>query len=1112
MTTIQEDRLARAIRLAKAIQTAKGQPIPAPTPQEASQDLPATPTPQATSAGLEPPPPGAGIPGPAPIPLPPSRGTPFVPHDPSLVVDRRTAQDPAMERFAVGFAQTAASGIVTIAKAIGFGIQKVPGIPDTAGQILIDRARVAQAEIERDRPSGFAGGAGEFLGIFANPVFIGSFVAAGKIAGRSITVIAGKLGARAEKAALAAGRTPEVARRIGSYLEAGTAGAGIGAVGLGTVGAIEGFAEEGSVIDAAGGAAIGSAEGLIFGAALGVSLRALLGGIAKVNPAVKRIIDTPMSEFASRKALDLTQFGRLTREQITSARNSGVTTTHSDLLGANRTPEAIRAADAVTARILKAAETLLERRQPTATKAPPAEPVVVEPQKVKTQPKLLSRDNAARKVVPSQFRRGIINLDLFSRPVEATIKAGKWSSDATIKAANWLFHAFDRAIPFKSARDALIKRFGESIKPFVTRIWSVFKGRSAKDIPKHVFETKFPLTKAEIEKLSGVIDSAKPVRKEFEELKREDIRRKVAGVHKTRGIRGATGLFAGRAQLRGAVERPAQDFEPLDLPQKTIDAAVDHVRHHTFFGKRVLEADNTAMALHDALVHGVLPTALQMERLEVVLGTGVVKSLLKKLPAGQRFKKNLLDVLNVSRAMKASIDLSAVARQGLWATIRHPIKGAQAFKSMIRALVNEEFAQDLEFRLKTRKWTDDVGREWDIAEIARDQGLELTTIGITEAGLRAKAETEGKADRSTDREEAFQSTLADRIPGIRMSNRAFVTYLNLMRASTFDNAAIRVISSSPLSLQGPRRQLGSMSLEQLQKLATEVGVAKGGTKLELMQRIRQSRDVDLSVLKPWGKLVNAMTGRANFRGFGDMQSIINATLFSPRFQLSRFEYHPRLVAQLRFNFSKDQSRRIVGKLAAQQLAADAAFMISLWAMWNVASDAFGWDAEVDMNPQSPTFMKLRLGEKITIDVSAGVGSAARYALLFATETQADPITGITFKRRRRDILTSLLRGKLSPPAGAVWSVAAGERFGGKELRFFPDRIPIVEGIPEDFGILGDLFVPISIEQFFESINEHGAQGTWLMIPETLGFGVNIYEPFPPPRRGTKKATGLKEAL
>lgn len=143
----------------------------------------------------------------------------------------------------------------------------------------------------------------------------------------------------------------------------------------------------------------------------------------------------------------------------------------------------------------------------------------------------------------------------------------------------------------------------------------------------------------------------------------------------------------------------------------------------------------------------------------------------KMKPNGKTWVERGLDVLNISRALQTTLDLSAVFNQG-WGMLSRK-QGWEGFGNMFKYLVSEKHYRELQAYIISHP----------NYEISRKSGLALTDL----------------SDRLSLREEEIQSTLVEKanqylkdasggvVPNIiRGSNRAYTGYLNYVRFHVFN--------------------------------------------------------------------------------------------------------------------------------------------------------------------------------------------------------------------------------------------------------------------------------------------------------------------------------------
>ena len=254
-------------------------------------------------------------------------------------------------------------------------------------------------------------------------------------------------------------------------------------------------------------------------------------------------------------------------------------------------------------------------------------------------------------------------------------------------------------------------------------------------------------------------------------------------------------------------------------------------------------------------------------------------------------------VNDFSKTMLASTDISAPGRQGL------PLWYTKAF------------------------WTswDDMFKSWgsqkaydDIMKGIGEKELFKTQFNAKGEKIPSFAEKSGLSltDTINTREERFGSKIAEMLPGVKRSERAYVAFLNKLRSDHF---------------------------EKLINSAEELGLnPKGDPKL--------ASDI--------AKFVNVSTGRGDLGRFEQDAELLRKTFFSPRFTASRLNMlDPRYYANL-------------DPFARKQAIKSGLALVSASAALNTMY-SFAFGGTVDMDPTSTDFMKTKIGNT-RMDPNAGV--------------------------------------------------------------------------------------------------------------------------------------------
>ena len=184
----------------------------------------------------------------------------------------------------------------------------------------------------------------------------------------------------------------------------------------------------------------------------------------------------------------------------------------------------------------------------------------------------------------------------------------------------------------------------------------------------------------------------------------------------------------------------------------------------------------------------------------------IEKEKLENRTQSEKWADVALSVLNVSRALMATADLSAPLRQSVVVTISRPVTASKAFVEML----NQWYSKD-------------VAETW-LADLRDSPGYQLMQL----SGLYIADKTSAKV---TAKEEDFQTNLAEKIPFagklVAKSERAYVGYLNKMRADLF-NQGVDVLQNDGMSFAN--------NPKAYKALATYINAATGRGNLGVLER------------------------------------------------------------------------------------------------------------------------------------------------------------------------------------------------------------------------------------------------------------------------------------
>jgi len=305
-----------------------------------------------------------------------------------------------------------------------------------------------------------------------------------------------------------------------------------------------------------------------------------------------------------------------------------------------------------------------------------------------------------------------------------------------------------------------------------------------------------------------------------------------------------------------------------------------------------------------------------------------------------------------------------------------------------------------------------------------------------------------------EREETFISNLASRIPFARASERAYNGFLNKLRSDVFYNYA---------------GKWGGDSKEELRVLADAI---------------------------------NAFTGRGSLWRLNAVGAELATVFFSPRFLASRLQVPLQLLRPGAWKNPR------AGAFVAKKLAASTGLAFTMLALAKESG------AEVETDYRSSDFGRIKIGDT-RIDILGGMQPLIRATAQVLTGERKSLRTGKRKSVSPLEVLgtgrSNFLRSKLSPPAGAIWTLGTRTKlkdgrtvyypFAGKEFEATMGDLPDV--------ILREL-APMTAEDLYSAWKEEGPWiGGLAGAAAATGFGVSTFEPYEekPKARRRKKHIG-----
>lgn len=488
---------------------------------------------------------------------------------------------------------------------------------------------------------------------------------------------------------------------------------------------------------------------------------------------------------------------------------------------------------------------------------------------------------------------------------------------------------------------------------------------------------------------------------------------------------GIKGLYKQLGHLKG--ELPKVDFETTKLKPSDLNDLIDYVTNSPYLltGEKIRAKIGLLKLLTKR--HGELPQPGELRLLGEVFGDkfNEVVQMHGGL-GGPVSTKILLDVANAPKAIMASVDVSAPLRQGL--PLIHRKEWWGSIKPMFEALAKQENFDASQQAIKDRPGY----------LFGKEMGLKLT-------------------DLENHREEAYGSDLANLMPGVKRSERAYVAFLNKLRTDTFDSLVTAAVDA------------GHDPKEIGKHIANYVNTVTGRGSLE--------------------SLNNPITGKAFSEQLDKSAKALNAVFFSPRLIASRIDMlNPR-------TYLDPKIPTFVRKESLKSLASIVGFGIAT----NSIAHAMG--ASVSLDPTNSDFWKAKFGNT-RMESSAGfvpylvamsrlmtgkttsstTGQSRVIGKLYGSPSKVSMIFGVGDKYNK-----SFMENKFSPLVGLADDIVSGRA---------PDKNGL--GGMASNGYSADVinrFVPMMVNDLID-IYKDDPNHLPLGAGAALGMGMQTYKPTP----------------
>lgn len=424
-----------------------------------------------------------------------------------------------------------------------------------------------------------------------------------------------------------------------------------------------------------------------------------------------------------------------------------------------------------------------------------------------------------------------------------------------------------------------------------------------------------------------------------------------------------------------------------------------------------------------------MPTNSEQELLEQVFGEDLFEGL---------FPKTVANVLNLPRAIMASADISAPFRQGIF-MIGRPKQFFGAFPDMLKSFGSKRIFDAVQEEIRNNPYY----------ELFDEHGLALTLVG--------------KDARLQDREEAFMTRASDHLPVVKQSNRAYVAYLNKLRADVA-TSILKKWEDAGVDIYEPKRAAALFDY------------------------------------------INTATGRGSLGKWNRAAPLLNTLFFSSRLIASRFKLiNPFYYLKL---YRADPDHLVFKEAMrdGMSFAAVAGTALSLAVLAG---------AEVEDDPKDASGLKIKINNS-RIDISGGIVPWIRlYANIgkFANDTYVEGIEDKSpFKQTAAKRIGQFFRNKESPVVSFLHDLADGQNAIGEDVRNSETTKKLGLGeVPFSDAVISRMTPMITqsaLEAYYEHTDEPGPEGLVLIPFEALGMSVNTYKD----KKSTPKGGSIETAF
>lgn len=315
-------------------------------------------------------------------------------------------------------------------------------------------------------------------------------------------------------------------------------------------------------------------------------------------------------------------------------------------------------------------------------------------------------------------------------------------------------------IKFKDWSVEMVKEFGETIRPYLSKIW-----QQAQRDHEIAITPEYPT----IQKIKKALNAAKIDNKALAENLSEARSAQAAKLHSIGERYAGKGQEVTQRQL-GALKGKliSRRFEPIrsSFTQEEVDG-LHNLIHQTekIHPKDVFERVNLADGL-DKLLDGYIPPESTLNLFDKVFGRSFTDAILAKLPLKNKLKNLFWQLWDVPKTARFTADVSFGGRQGAMLGIGYPKQYAKMWADSLKAIRSDATLDAL---------------EWEIREHPGYSDLQKSGLKLTQTGRFTTADAQNDYFRSLP--------LLEKIPGVgpivKASNRNWEAASDSLKSGIF---------------------------------------------------------------------------------------------------------------------------------------------------------------------------------------------------------------------------------------------------------------------------------------------------------------------------------------